>query len=373
MTFINPLLYALGVLALSYLTPLDSAELLDNHDLFINPHRNVKESNDSQASHVLYNGVKAFFQENPYSNQFASVRVALRTACDRQCLFTLETTSNNSAAIEDFFSDCTSKITHFIDGKAYDLLGSFSELQELVIFAVGDFSAVDMPGIIEKHFKKFSLSSPEPLTQSKVLDTHPARSKISVNITYPITQTDVLTACSHLDYANGSHWAFDTATEEPYIFFADNIFPKENLTCLIDTINQSSVDLFYQLPLTEREQRQIAELMKTIGEKNIWGLLFRKREVEKMGKKVNHVHPMRFISHILGDPKLRKHLKEVKNSSFKWDHFIDGFAKRMKEETHKQNVTPYIPGMAHYLQVDPEEIAAFIQKKDYEGLVKALL
>ncbi len=358
MTLINSLLYALGVLTLSYLTPLDS---------------NVKEYSDTQTSHVLCNGVKAFFQENPYSNQFASVRVALRTACDRQCLFTLETTSNNSTSIDEFFSDCTSKITHFIEGKANDLLGSFSGLQELVIFAVGDFSAIDVPGIIEKHFTKFSLSSPEPLAQSNVFETHPTRSKTSVNITYPTTQTDALTACSNLDYANRSHWAFDTATEEPCIFFADNMFPKENLTRLIDTSNHPSVELFYQLPLSEREQRQIAELMKTIGEKNIWGLLFRKREVEKMGKKVNHVHPMRFISHILGDPKLRKHLKEVKNSSFKWDHFIDGFAKRMKEETHKQNITAYIPGMAHYLQVDPEEIAAFIQKKDYEGLVKALL
>jgi hypothetical protein len=113
--------------------------------------------------------------------------------------------------------------------------------------------------------------------------------------------------------------------------------------------------------------------MKTIGEKNVWGLLFKKKEVEKLGKRVNHVHPMRFISFILADEKMKKWLRAVRHSSFKWDHFIDGFSDRMKEEHAKNNVTHYISGMAHQLNADPNLITSYIEDRDYEGLVKALL
>jgi len=135
----------------------------------------------------------------------------------------------------------------------------------------------------------------------------------------------------------------------------------------------SAIDAFYELPLSEHEKKLINELIRNMSEKSIWGLLFKKREMERLGKRVNHVHPMRFISFILADPRLKHYLKDVSTSSFKWDHFIDGLSKRLKEEAAHDNLTPYIAGMAHQLKFDPKRLAAFIQDKDYEGMVKAIL
>lgn len=166
---------------------------------------------------------------------------------------------------------------------------------------------------------------------------------------------------THSEHTHSEHnWVFDTRTDD--IQF-----------CLVNS-SSSSVSLFYDLPLDEKSQKLIHELIKTIAEKNIWGLLFKKKELEKIGKKIDdRVHPMRFMGHILGDPKLRKWLKEIKNSSFKWDHFIDGFANRMKEEAARNNLLPYVAGMAHHLHVDQARILSYIHSKDYEGLVKALM
>jgi hypothetical protein len=125
--------------------------------------------------------------------------------------------------------------------------------------------------------------------------------------------------------------------------------------------------------LREEEKRLVHKLLKAMAEKSIWGLLFKKKEMEKLGKKVNLIHPMRFITHILSDHELRKYLQEVKKSSFKWDHFIDGFAKRMKEETSKNNVYSHIDGMAYLLNVQQDIIMQYIQSKDYEGLVRSIL
>jgi hypothetical protein len=135
----------------------------------------------------------------------------------------------------------------------------------------------------------------------------------------------------------------------------------------------SAVDAFYELPLSEHEKKLINELIRNMSERSIWGLLFKKREMERLGKRVNHVHPMRFISFILADPRLKHYLKDVSTSSFKWDHFIDGLSKRLKEEASHDNLTPYIAGMAHQLKFDPKRLAAFIHDKDYEGMVKAIL
>ena len=134
-----------------------------------------------------------------------------------------------------------------------------------------------------------------------------------------------------------------------------------------------SEDPFYQLPLPEREQRLIYDVIKTMGDKNVIQLLFEKKSLERKGKRINHVHPMRFIGFILSNNKLKHSLREVKTSSFKWDHFIDGFAKRMKEEASRDNLNPYIPGFAQLLGANPEQVQYYINRKDWEGLVKSLL
>lgn len=169
-------------------------------------------------------------------------------------------------------------------------------------------------------------------------------------------------------------WVFDTGREEIFFYFADNHLNEKAHALFIDNpITSGPIEPFYQLQLDEKEQWLIYDLIKTMAEKNIWGLLFKKKELEKIGRKINHVHPMRFIGYILDDPKLKKWLREIKTSSFKWDHFIDGFSNRMKEESAKNNLMLYIPGMAHLLNVDPERIIYYIQSKDYSGLVKALI
>lgn len=149
--------------------------------------------------------------------------------------------------------------------------------------------------------------------------------------------------------------------------------PMEHAAPREKTHSPNTIDAFYELPLSEHEKKLINELIRNMSERSIWGLLFKKREMERLGKRVNHVHPLRFISFILADPKLKHYLKDVSSSSFKWDHFIDGLSKRLKEEASRDNLTRYIPGMAHQLKFDPSRLNAFIRDKDYEGMVKAIL
>ncbi len=130
---------------------------------------------------------------------------------------------------------------------------------------------------------------------------------------------------------------------------------------------------FYQLPLNDKERRHIWTIITTMSEKNIFQLAFEKGSMEKRGNKINHVHPMRFLGYIFSEPELKSCVKNIKKSSFKWDAFVDGFARRMKEEYSNNNVMQYIPGFSQQVGANPDKVKHYIQNKDWEGLIKSLM
>ncbi len=132
-------------------------------------------------------------------------------------------------------------------------------------------------------------------------------------------------------------------------------------------------DLFYQLPLVDWEMKTIHKIISTMAEKNVFQLALEKKTMEKKGKKIRHVHPLRFIGYTFNDPYLKKCMNEIKKSIFKWHSFVEGFGERMHEEHHRGNLNSYVPGFAAMLRVNENKVYEYINKKDWEGLVKYLL
>ena len=110
-----------------------------------------------------------------------------------------------------------------------------------------------------------------------------------------------------------------------------------------------------------------------MADKNLIQLVFEKNAIEKKGKKINHVHPLRFMGYILSNPELKSDVRAIKKSSFKWDAFVDGFAKRMKEELSHENVYQHIPGFAMEIGTTAKHVEEYVRKKDFEGLIRSLL
>lgn len=181
-------------------------------------------------------------------------------------------------------------------------------------------------------------------------------------------------------------WTLE-AKGEPFVGFEEQSTEENgsDLIRLIETKEDAQFHLanaatpfsaqhsFYQLPLSEKDKRVIHSLISTLGHKNVVQLLFDRKEVEKKGKKIDHVHPLRFMGYILSTPELKSDLKLVKKSSFKWDAFIDGFSDRMKKELASGNIYPYVADFAKHIGSTVEHVKHHIDKKDFEGLVQSLL
>lgn len=130
---------------------------------------------------------------------------------------------------------------------------------------------------------------------------------------------------------------------------------------------------FDEIPLQEKEQKAIEKLMRCLATSSIPKLIWKQNDLQKLGRSINHVHPLKFISHIINQPILRSDLQEVHRNYFKWKGFLDGFRKRMTEEFYKGTLNELVPGFAHSVGVCPEIVDHFIEKRDWEGLVKAIL
>lgn len=152
-------------------------------------------------------------------------------------------------------------------------------------------------------------------------------------------------------------WQFDSASSASWRLVNDSL----------------EEDRFDLLALSSSEMRQIHYIITTLAEHNVLELAFKKRDLEKRGKRINQVHPLRFMGYILSTSHLRKCAYEIEKSSFKWDAFVGGFAKRMKEEHARGNVMPYIRGFAELLGAPVDQVIHYVHKKNFEGLVRYLM
>ncbi|HEY5235468.1 MAG TPA: hypothetical protein VIJ14_04760, partial [Rhabdochlamydiaceae bacterium] len=64
---------------------------------------------------------------------------------------------------------------------------------------------------------------------------------------------------------------------------------------------------------------------------------------------------------------------EIKKSYFKWDNFVDGMSKKMREESRNNNLLKYVPGFAKSLDVDPNHVSSYLRNHDWEGFIRYML
>lgn len=130
---------------------------------------------------------------------------------------------------------------------------------------------------------------------------------------------------------------------------------------------------FSELPLNDTEKKLIYKLISSMGEKNVIRLGLERKTYEKIGKKIHHVHPLRFLSYVFSDPTLKKAMKDISKSHFKWNGFIDGFSDKMRDEHSQNNLLRFIPAFAEQLHLNQDDITKYVHKKDWSGLVRFLI
>lgn len=153
--------------------------------------------------------------------------------------------------------------------------------------------------------------------------------------------------------------------------------PNEDLAHFLEqsahTASQSSINFYERIPATAEDRQKISTILITMAENSVFQLLFERKFLERLGQEVHHVHPIRFLGTIFSDPHLVQCMFVIRTSGFKWGGFMDGITERLKGEIKAGNVNLYIPGFAQELGLRAEDIQAYINQRDIEGLVLFLM
>ncbi len=137
--------------------------------------------------------------------------------------------------------------------------------------------------------------------------------------------------------------------------------------------NVEHTDLYAQLPITETEASLIYEIIDTISSTSWPKLLLIASEVERKGRRVDNVHPLRFLGTIFSNNHLKKCMIDLMDSFFQWNGFISGLAKRLGDENKRNNLLPYVPGFCRVVKANPDQVRFYIQRQKWEELVIYLI
>lgn len=127
---------------------------------------------------------------------------------------------------------------------------------------------------------------------------------------------------------------------------------------------------YKDLVCTQKDQDIIYEIITTMDELGKLGLLMKKKYMQTLGAQINHVHPLKFLSTIVTNDRLRSCLKEVFNDYFKRNGFMDGIGPSLTQEADKGLLDQYIEDFSQEVGVSSVDITPFFQARDWEGLVR---
>ncbi len=121
------------------------------------------------------------------------------------------------------------------------------------------------------------------------------------------------------------------------------------------------------------DRAKITKIFTAMGTQGKLSLLKQRSELEKLGREIDHVHPLKLLGCIFSQPKMREYFDQIYNDYFKWKNFIEGFEPRMSHEALKNNLLCYLNDFAKEIGANPESLRPYFDAKDWRGLVKYLI
>lgn len=154
---------------------------------------------------------------------------------------------------------------------------------------------------------------------------------------------------------------------------ADDIIPK------LDE-NTEDKSPYAKLAIKDSEAQMIYQIIHIVASNTIGSLLFKQGELEDLGIKVQHVHPLKFLEVVFTNPQLKEDMKNVEEWRLtKLQGFMQGsggtpgFSQKCEKESARNNLLPHVLGFCQAVKAHPDQVRDLIEKKQWEKLVRYLI
>lgn len=131
---------------------------------------------------------------------------------------------------------------------------------------------------------------------------------------------------------------------------------------------------FKDLECTAEDAQKIHHLISTMGEHGKLDLLVNyQKELRQIGRDIDHVHPLKFLSVILSDPYLKSCMKKIHSDYFKWSTLIDGLAGKLTINAKQNKLSIFLNDFAKSINISPDSIQGFVEKQKWEDMTIYLI
>lgn len=144
----------------------------------------------------------------------------------------------------------------------------------------------------------------------------------------------------------------------------------ENDPFTFSYLEETSNDIFF---INTLDRHNIKKLIKRLGNWGVGRLLWHVKEMNHLGDRLRHVHPLCFLSYIYSDPELIQCMKSINQSYFKKKEFITGLSEKMAIEAASDNLLPYVREFSQKIGCKKwEDIFMFLDRRDWAGFLAYL-
>jgi hypothetical protein len=129
----------------------------------------------------------------------------------------------------------------------------------------------------------------------------------------------------------------------------------------------------YHGAIPKEEATAVSEIIVVMSESNLLSLAGKRKYLLKVGKKIEHLHPLDFLKVVAISKPLLDHLKNIQKSSVKWRAFVSGISKGFEEVSNKEKFGEEITVFANGLKFSKDDLLKITAKKDWDSFVRFVL
>ena len=127
---------------------------------------------------------------------------------------------------------------------------------------------------------------------------------------------------------------------------------------------------FNALKLSPDDKNSINFIVENLAKKGKSELLMMSYKLNAQGNKINDIHPLRFISYILSDEKMKKdYLPLILNDRFKKASFMKGLTKKLESVNNKNLLKLYLVDFMKSTRIPLSkkgQLESFINEKKWQ-------
>ena len=130
----------------------------------------------------------------------------------------------------------------------------------------------------------------------------------------------------------------------------------------------------YFAPLMANETADIRHIVTSLANRSLVHLLANRGEFEAAGDRVDHVHPLKFLTVIFTDEELKVCIRNMRGRGWVWSNFAAGLTDSLATESNIDNLrVDQIYDFASTVEIDPSMIQPSLEQKRWEEFINLLI